>query len=303
MSALCVDAPQRIRLSWSRLAAYDKCRQRVRLLNQGKKSPTTDGRNFLPGTLADRCMRRWLEAGRFNPGGMLEFLDEEWERHTGKDSEYVIKWRNNPRADQLSVLEDVKTALEKLEPILQKKVTPFAFKPEFRFTSVVGIPGLNGETVQIEIFGAVDVATHFEQGQYGLYDLKITRRDSYIKSTLAQLIFYDLAFRGHTGVRPVEHAFWCPLLDEIEINLTVTNDDRREMISRIIGYCHNVWAGHWELTEDKNECWNCPTKAACPRFVNPISKDTQGRNRVTFDRADFDLMQVEEAEKSNEVQL
>ena len=303
MTEPCVDAPRKLRLSWSRLKAYEGCRQRGKLMMEGKKSPITDGRNFLPGTLADRCMRRWLEAGQFNSGGMLDYLDDEWSTHTGKDSEYRINWRGNPTEDKQSVVEDVQNALKILEPILMKKVTPFSFKPEFRFTSVVGIPGLNGETVHIEIFGAVDVATHFEMGKYGIYDLKITRRDDYIKSTLAQVIFYDLAFRGWTGVNPVDHGFFTPLLPEKEIYLKVTDDNRREMISRIVAYCHNVWSGRWELTRNEQECWNCPTKAACPKFVKRITKDVQGRNRVTFDKATFDLMEVKEAEESNEVPL
>lgn len=302
-TAVCVDAPRKIRLSWSALKNYEECHQRGKLLMERKKSPITDGRNFLPGTLADRCMRRWLDAGRFNRGGMEEYLEEEWSRHTGPDSEYSIMWRGNHRDDQLSVLEDVKRALVTLEPILFKKVVPFSFKPEFRFSSAVGIPGLNGETVQIEIFGAIDVATHFEQGKYGLYDLKITKKDAYIKSTLAQLVFYDLAFRGHTGVRPVEHQFWAPLLPETEIGLVVTNADRRDMISRIISYCHGVWSGNWELTRKESKCFNCPTKAACPRYVKQITKDKQGRNRVTFDRAELSLMEEQEAEESNEVGL
>lgn len=292
---LCAEAPRRIRLSWSKLKNYEQCHQRSHLLDQGHRNRVLNGRGFLPGTLADRCMRSWLEERRFEPGGMLKFLEQHWLEHTGPESEYAIKWRGDPGEDMREVLRQVKQALIALEPILMDKVVPYAFRPEYRFTAVIGIPGLNGETVQIEIFGAVDVASYFGESRYGLFDLKITLRDEYIRSTLAQLIFYDLAFRGWTGVHPVEHAFWTPLMKEKVIPLTVTDDDRRHMISRIIAYCHGVWRGEWQLTSDETQCYSCLTKHACPRFVNQITTDEQGRHRTSFQRSNFKLMDVEVA--------
>lgn len=294
---VCDEAPPvKIDLSWSKLKTYEACRQRTRLLMQKKRSPIVDGRNFLPGTLADRCMRRWLEEGTFEPGGMHKFLDEEWATHTGKDSEYKIKWRNNPAKDQQYVIDTVRRGLDNLEPILLDKVEPaLAYIPEFRFKSIVAIPDLWGGKTEISIMGAVDVAVLLsknedDSGNYGLYDLKITENDDYIRSTLAQLTFYDLAFQGWTGVQPVEHAFWTPLLQEKVISVDVTRQERIQMWSRIINYCHNVWAGNWQLTSDKNECYNCPVKHACPRFHQPTTKDDQGRNRVSFERPKFEVM-------------
>lgn len=296
MSEVCDDAPRRIDLSWSKLKNYEACRQRTKLLIEKKKSPITDGRNFLPGTLADRCMRRWLEEGKLDAGGMLTFLAEEWEKHTGKESEYQIRWRGDPRSDQRTVLTTVKASLERLEPVLMEKVVPYPYKPEHRFKSVLGVPGLDGKTVNITLLGAVDVGVMFGQnedgsGQYGLYDLKITENESYIRSTLAQLTFYDLAFWGWTGVKPVEHEFWAPMLPNVRIPTIVTDVERKQMLSRIVNYCHNVWAGNWQLTSNVNECYNCPVKHACPRWITPITKDQQGRNRVSFDRAKFDVLQ------------
>lgn len=287
--------PVNIDLSWSKLKNYEQCHQRTKLLMEKKRSKHINGRTFLPGTLADRCMRLWLEEGKFESGGMHKFLEEQWVEHTGKESEYVIEWKNNPKQDQREVLDKVRRSLDALEPILMKKVVPYPFKPEFRFKSVIGIPDLDGGVTNISILGAVDVAVKFGTddegfGQYGLYDLKITEGEAYIKSTLAQLTFYDLAFWGHTGVKPIDHAFWAPLLPEKEIQTVVTDDERTQMLSRIVDYCHGVWSGNWQLTKDKQQCWGCPVKHACPRYVNPITVDQQGKNRASFDRPKFEEM-------------
>lgn len=287
---VCDDAPKKIRLSWSKLKAYEACHKRSQLISEGKKSKIIDGRGFLPGNLADSAMRIWLLRGQFDPGGMKRLLPDLWAQWTGPDAEYRIDWKGDPRKDQVGVLEQVVASVEILEPILMDKVVPFApaYKPEFRFTSAVFIPGLDGEPVNIELFGAVDVATRRAEAKYGIYDLKISERASYLRSTLGQLIFYDLAFKAHTGFYPVEHEFWAPMLplqDKPQpaiIPLHVTNEHRAQMISRIIDYCHGVWRGDWALTPDINECYYCPVKHACPRWVNPLTKDDQGKNRMSF---------------------
>lgn len=294
--AVCTDAPKKIRVSWSKLKTHSACRQRGKLLSAGHKSPVTNGRNFLPGTLADNAMRYWLDEGAFEPGGMEKFLPYLWDKHTGTEAEYNIKWRGDPREDKKAVLSDVRDALRVLEPILMEKVAPYAYRPEYRFTSVVGIPGPTGETVYIELFGAVDVAVKFDEYKYGLFDLKITKGGPYLRKTLGQLVFYDLAFRGHTGFNPVEHAFWAPLMplqdppSSAVITTVVTDEERMQMISQINSYCQDVWAGQFQLTEDKQECWNCPVKHACPRFVQPITKDKQGKHRAAFERPEFETL-------------
>lgn len=285
---LCAGAPKRIRLSWSKLKTWEQCHKRAKLYSQGKRHKSFNGRAFLPGTIADRCMRRWLEAGledrsALKPGGMLSYIEEEFYSHTmGPNAQYSIKWRGDPIKDQESVIIDVRDTLNRLEPILLAKVVPFDYQPEYRFVSVVGIPGPDEEPTQIEILGAVDVAVCMGEGRYGLYDLKLTRNDEYIRSTLGQLTFYDLAFHGWTGYQPVEHQFWAPLTKEVVIGTDVTADERNAMVQRIIRYCNGLWAGDDAMTEDRDECFHCQVKHACPRFVPRISSDQQGRHRIAF---------------------
>lgn len=253
-------------------------------MNQGFKTPKVDVRNFLPGKIADMAMRRWLEDGRLESGGMLELVPQIFVEMTSPEAEGVVRWRNNPREDQKNVLLMVKEAVENLEPILLDKVAPYDYRPEFRVNAPIRIPGLDGEPVDVELVLAVDVATCRAEYEYGLYDLKVTRGGGYMESTLGQLIFYDIAFRAWTGFHPVEHEFWSPLMKQKIWTMNVTTEDRQAMISDIVSCFHGMWRGEDELTDDKNECYNCPVKHACPRFVTPITKDQQGRNRVSFIR-------------------
>lgn len=301
MAEICLDAPKKMRVSWSRLKNWEACHHRTKLLIEKNRSKVIDGRVFLPGTLADRAMRAWLNngklTGKFEPGGMEEYLEGLWDDHTGVGAEYTIKWKGDIRKDKKVVLDKVLTCLRALEPILFEKVVPFPFQPEYRFTSTLGLKNSLGETVHVEVFGAVDVAVNYgEEAGYGLFDLKLTEDKAYIESTLGQLIFYAIAFRGHTGVWPKEFAFWAPLMTPKIFPIDVTQDDIRYMQSRIISYCHGVWAENWELTADETECFRCPTKHACPRWRNPIEKDEQGRNRLSFDRPALNIAPLEVVE-------
>jgi hypothetical protein len=306
--AECDDAPRRIELSWSRLKAYEVCHQRGKLMLEGKKSKAIDGRVFLAGNLADRAMMKWLNEGKktgdFRPGGMEALIPELWREQTGPEGEYSYQWKGDPREDKLGILQKAINGLRILEPILMEKVVPYEFRTDYRFKAPVGIPGLDGETVNIELSAAVDVAVQISDQQYGLYDLKLSDKAGYLRSTLGQLIFYDLVFKAYTGLQAVEHEFWAPLLpiaDKPEsaiIALDVQPEHRKQMVSRIIAYSHGVWSGSWELTPDENECYFCPVKHACPRWLPSLTKDDQGRNRAAFGRngASYGIMDKKEKE-------
>lgn len=296
---VCATAPKPLRVSWSRIKNWEACHHRTKLMTEGKKSKVIDGRNYLPGTLADRAMRAWLEKGRVTGdwpvGGMEEYLEGLWEEHTSPGGQYQIQWRGDVRKDKRAVLERVQKSLRLLEPILFEKVVPYPYQPEYRFTATMGVKDLRGETAHVEVYGAVDVAVNYGDGGYGLFDLKVTESREYINETLAQLIFYAIAFRGWTGVWPTQFAFWAPLMEERVVSLTPTDQDLRYMQSRIVAYCQGVWAEDWSLTPDESNCWNCPTKHACPRWRNPITVDEQGRNRLSFDRPTFAVAEVPDA--------
>lgn len=300
----CFGTEKQITLSWSRLKDWESCHQRVKLIMGGKRSQISNARNALVGNLVDHCMREALEKAPKDPKGRLadltlkmirDPLAKKWEEEIAPDRG-VMLWRGaDPAKDQREVLDKVVLAMEKLFPILETKVLGRRFIPEFRPKEmpVIGIPGPDGETAYIRLYLAVDVAVQVEEensddpkdiGQWGLYDLKTSENEEYINSSLRQPVFYDLAFHALTGQYAVDWGLWVPLVDKTPIRtIKVTNEDRRDLLSSIIGYCHGVWAGDDAFTANpKKECYNCVTKRACPRVIQPVSKDEQGNQRVVF---------------------
>ena len=296
--------PKPITLSWSRLSDWVKCNYRVKLIYEGKKTKTTNARNFLAGKVTDLCMRSALDkADKDSEGRLLRFskdelmapLEETWNKAINNaEKNTVFKWTDGmtPEADQKRILNSVIDTLGKLTPIIQQKIVGHRFIPEFRPKNmpVIGIPGPSGETCYISLFLAVDCAVQLEEdqgnpeglGKWGLYDLKTTSTVEYLNKTLPQLVFYDIAFKALTGQNPVDHALWAPLVNPAIRPITVTDEHRRMLMNWIISYCHGVWAGQANFTNDETNCYTCPTKKACPKITNPISKDEQGISRVYF---------------------
>lgn len=290
--------PKTMTVSWSRLSDWMTCRRRVRLIMEGNRSKTQNARNTLAGNVVDYTMRHAIQNAEKDSGGrilsltkddLLEPLPDIWNKTTTVlEPGTVLKWNNpvDPVKDQKAILKKVHKAIDNLFPILEKSVVGKRVIPEMRPKDMppFGIPGPDGETVWIRLFLAVDVAVQIREdpdnprglGDWGLYDLKTATTGDYVTKSLPQLVFYDLAFHALTGRRPVEHKLWTPLLDSHVKKVEVTDEHRDMVTGWIIDYCHGVWAGKDELTEDKDNCFFCPTKHACPRFTIPLTKDEQG---------------------------
>lgn len=271
-------------VSWSRLKAYESCRQQVLRRREGKSSFSPfQGRIFLPGTIADRCMRVFLELPDPQPGQILDSLDEMFEKYAFSDEQYVIKWKGNPLADQKKVKEDVRYILENLEPLLWDLVIPYGYEPEVRFRVPVWIPSLKGVPTPIDLIGGIDILTctldengkQFEDSQFGVWDLKATRDDSYVRGAImAQPVFYALAVRAMTKKYPVKSGFLTPGCKQKVVPVTITDDDIRVMMTRIVGFCHGVWKDEWEPKDTvDSECTFCDVKHACNLFhIEPGKK-------------------------------
>jgi CRISPR/Cas system-associated exonuclease Cas4 (RecB family) len=276
--------PDPIILSWSGLLRWEKCRQQELLVLKHKTSPLTNGRNFIQGTLADRCMRWWLEDPERKPGGMIDYLEQAWNENTGENAERRIEWKGVPAHDQARVKEFVKNALVDLEPILYEKVLPYSFAPELKFKTDIAIPWIDGSrNINITLRGGIDLAIKKSDSHFAIYDLKTTADDSYVRGkTLAQLTFYDLACWAMFGVQPKEWGFITPAATEKFIPVEVTDEERRVMLTRITEYCHGVWQRQWQVTDNDSDCFNCPVKRACPKWDRQVVQDTAGKQRVSF---------------------
>jgi hypothetical protein len=279
-----------MRISWSRLKNFETCRTRTRLLNKGMGAKIVNGRPMLAGNITDRAMRQWLETGIFNPGGMHDLVPAIFDAFTSVGAERPMIWNGNPTDDQTSIINKVHTAIDILEPILLEKVTPFQFIPEFRFTTDLRVPYLDGTPRKVQIFTAMDVCVNRgteKAPDFAIYDLKITETDEYIRKTLAQLTFYDIGMFAHFGHYANEHAYIAPLLKEPVIYNFVTNEERTAILRSIMTYCEATWKDDlYTLINDEDdwECYNCIVKKACPKFAIESDVDRQGNNIAKFSR-------------------
>lgn len=291
--------PMTLNISWSGLKRWEECNQLDYRVKQGQAHAVTDGRVFLAGTLADRAMRRWLENNC--EGKIDDSLDELVRLYTKpetddekKEAQYVIKWRGDPNADRKKVTEFVREALASLEPLLKHWVEPYDYQPEMKFKTKVGVPYLDGKTTGINLIGGIDVVTRFEPpseehkaGRFRLFDLKTTTDAGYITKTTGQSVFYSLAFGHWIGDKkqPEEFGFIAPMLPNKIYWSTVTDEDRRHMISRIIRYAQGQWNGEKEPKADDTGCRFCVAYHVCDKYALNFSKDDIGRNRVSFEKA------------------
>jgi hypothetical protein len=256
---------------------YESCRQSVGLMMQGHQRKG-DGRNFLPGTVADRAMRAYLE----QPGGpvrgtILDPVDSLLEKYTADDAEYVIRWRGDKTSDYRKVREVVIKVLTNLEPLLWEHVIPFAYEPELRFSTTIGVPDLDGVVQPVELIGGMDIlvaslGADGEAEDFRVYDLKATENSAYVQgSILAQLTFYAIAVKAMFGKYPSSAAFLTPGCPETFVPVIIGEAEIRHMYARIVAYCHGVWSGDFS-PKDKidSEChYSCNVKHACGLFALP----------------------------------
>lgn len=287
-----------IRISWTSLKTWEGCRTKYRMTYHEKRwAHDKDTRVFLAGTVADRIMRAWLESDDPQPGQMASWVDEFMERHThGEEAEGVRKWRGDPREDYARIRDKVERTVTRLEPWLIRYVLPHEYHPELRFETWLHIPAPGGEgKMPVLLVGGIDIAVRFAPpddehpvGRYRLHDLKTTESSEYVRKTLGQSTFYDIAFGSWIGnaAQPEGFSFVFPLLDEqFEIRSEITNDHRRDMLERIVRMAHGVAQRQWGdpvLPEDEGMCWGCEVRAVCP-VKTPVSHaDEFGRRRASF---------------------
>lgn len=279
--------PDPVLVSWSGLKRWEHCPHHQLRVIQKKTAQSEKGRIFLPGTVLDLVQRHWLESENPEPGQMVEMVEAVFSEVVA-EREAIIKWRGNPIHDQREVKADVRAAAKKLEPWLIENVLPYDYQPEVRFTAYLQVPYICEDRLGIvKMIGGIDIVVRDDQGKFRLYDLKMTQNESYIRSTLAQLIFYDLAWGviQEDFYHAAEWGFITPALPERLISITVDRDDRRAMLSRIVQYAQGFWSDEWSPKADDEGCNYCEARGACDKFKTVAITDENGRQRLSFAQA------------------
>jgi hypothetical protein len=242
------------------------------------------GRVFLPGTICDLAQRRWLSEPSPQPGRMVEMVDEIF-NETVLKAESKIFWRGNPKEDQEEVRKYCRGMVQRLEPWLTEHVLPFDYDVEVKFRAHLEVPYIcEGMRAPVTLGGGIDVVVRDDRGKFGIYDLKITESWDYVRTTLAQLTFYDLAW-GIIHGDFESSSRWgliTPGLEERFVPASVGHDDRKTLMARIVKYAHGFWNDAWDPKPSNTGCDWCTAKGACEKFKTVAFTDDHGKQRISF---------------------
>jgi hypothetical protein len=204
-------------------------------------------------------MRRWLEQDEPQPGQMAGWVDEildAEERKALEDGDGAVRWRTATDRDE--VREFVRECVTRLEPLLYQVAVPsFDWQPAVRFSTPVRIPGLRGEPVTVLLVGEMDLLCRYrprgiptggtfkgDENRFFVWDLKATKDGQYWRKTVAQLVFYDLAVMSMLRHKTELVGLLQPMVEgQPVVHFAVTDDQRREMMARIIRCAHDIWRG------------------------------------------------------------
>lgn len=252
-----------------------ECRAKGALISAGRKSPVADIRWFFPGTVVDRCMGDWLDQETPEPGWMAAHVDEILDREeTGarESGDGVVKWRDGQ--DKAKIRAWCRELVTRLEPILFELVIPYEYESHVRFKVPLIIPGLDGAPRQILLAGEMDLLTWRRKDvPLAIRDLKATEDPGYWRKVTGQLVFYEIAVWGMTGLWPEESGLIQPMCPERVLPFYFDAELRRQMFVAICQVAADIWSRNLPPKADPAGCDRCPVKAACPKFA-------LGRGRV-----------------------
>lgn len=296
-----------VRLSWSGLKRYENCPQHHLRTIAGQTKSIQDGRIFFEGNVLDRAQRQYLDNPFAGMAGQptLDDLVKVWFKRLSdpqdEEFEYVIRWRGDSREDARKALEKCLAGAAALQPLLERHVLPYAWEPEKRFKTWIGLPAPPGVTtpdgrIGCQLTGGIDIVVYDKAtGDFTLLDLKTTTNAAYMQKTLGQAVFYDIAWGSYWGdmAQPTRFGFLAPLVSPDVIWATISNDDRRAMMARIVKASHGMVREQWQPKTDDVGCTWCEANSVCPKFALATQRDAWGANRVDFGAAARSRAEVE----------
>ena len=260
-------------VSWSALRTAEECKQKGFLNRTGKKATMENMRVFFPGTVTDRVVRDWLLEDPYNnPGRMPEMVEAIMKREADLIDEGRGKLIWKDASDRESVLRDCIEAVTKIEPALNKLVLPYDYDVDFRFKAPVMMPHPSGDMEQVVLNGAMDIITRDDNGRYSVWDVKHTRDNYYWKKTKGQLSFYDLSVQVMFEQETIVTGLLQPLCDEQVKPFPLTQDDRSQLMQRVMAMSQDVWRKNFAPEPTPEKCMFCNVKHACSLFT-PVTKD------------------------------
>lgn len=270
-------------VSWSQLRLYEECKQKAQLHRSGKRAKLADNRVFFGGTVVDRVVRDWLADSRDlgeMPGMVADIMDRE-EGLIRDSADGILKWRDSE--DRARVESDCKEAVKAIEPALVKYVLPYEYQVDYRFRTSLWVPNPidPGEMMEMFLIGAMDILVHNPLADWwAVFDVKMTRDDSYWKKTQGQMTFYDLQIELERGQPARAAALFQPLCTTQVKTIPMDEMRRMEMRSRIMTMVDSIIREDMPTTTNAKLCGYCDYKHACPKFTPVIRPD--GKKTMSY---------------------
>lgn len=253
-----------LRVSWSSLRSHEECHHRSFLLREGRRAKVTNIRNFYGGMVVDKIMRDWLDSETIRASDprllVTCTMDEMEDAERGKGN--IVRWRD--AEDRQQVKSFCVELITRLEPILEQHVLPHPYEHGKWFKVPMTIPDQDGHPRDIVLTGEMDLLVQ-DDGPI-VWDLKGTADDQYWRKVVAQLTFYDLAIWASTGTKTRYAGLIQPMCSQRVMAWQITDEARRNLMTRILRYAHDVWTGEQTCTTDPNACYRCDVRHACARY-------------------------------------
>ncbi len=263
-------------VSWSKLRAWDHCKQKAHLQSQGIHNKSTNTRVFFKGTVADRILRDWVKDTNRQPGIMPGMVDEYFdlcEKEQIDNGAGVVRWRHiNDRVESADWCRELLTTAEPLVNSLLVPYFPDVYADKYLTADVV-IPGLDDTPTKIRLLGYLDILINTPDF-FAIYDLKATADENYYKKTIMQLVFYYILAASSYKRIPDVTALIQPMCRE-QVKYIVINDEHvLTLMQKIIAYAHSVWRQDFTPKASDAGCLSwCEVSHACAKF----QKQSDGR--------------------------
>lgn len=265
-----------LEVSWSKLKAFEHCKQKAWLQGRGFKSPSSNTRVFFRGTVADRILRSWIQDPNRQLGQMPDMVDdfiELCEQEQKDNGSGIVRWKHATDKEESAAW--CRALLELTEPIILEHVLPFYphVQADEHLKAYVEIPGLDGNPRTIKMRGILDILIDSPE-TIRIYDLKATENESYWKQTIMQLVFYHLLLKhGYEKVADVS-ALIQPMCREQIKYININHEHELNLMQKVIQYAHSVWKEDFAPKESDAGCLSwCEVSHACEKF----KKNADGR--------------------------
>jgi hypothetical protein len=254
-----------LRISWSSLRTHEECHQRSFLQREGNRAKVSNIRNFFHGIVVDHIMRDWLDNPLMRHGDHAALvqvaMDEMEDVERGRGN--MVRWRDAD--DRAQVKAFCVELITRLEPMLETHVLPFPHEHGKWFKVPMTIYDIAGHAREILLTGEMDLLVQHPNGPV-VWDLKGTADDQYWRKVVAQLTFYDLALWASTGTKTQYAGLLQPMCSERVMAWQINDEARRNLMTRIVRYAHDAWAGEKTCTDNTSVCHWCDVRHACARF-------------------------------------